>query len=99
MNNIFFPSKDWTPEKNNPFEINGNYGREWSMFTLSNDLRGRYSIRKQGCHDIFTLSVNPNYDDWMFRLSDFIEYETSYGRKIIVYIPEIKDPDSILNKV
>lgn len=98
MNNIFFPPKDWTPEKNNPFVQNGIYDGGWSLFNLNRDLRGKYGISKQG-QGIFTLSVNPNFDDWIFRLGDFIQYETYYGRKVIIHIPEIKNPKIIINEV
>ncbi|MDF2504911.1 hypothetical protein [Clostridium sp.] len=97
MHNIFFPPKDWTPQKNNPFTQYGTYDVSWSMFTLNCNLQGRYGIGKQG-KGIFTLSVNPNYDDWKFRLGDFIQYETYYHRKIIVHIPEIQSPNFIIEK-
>jgi len=82
-NRVFFAPDGWNFDKPNPFSVDGSYGSNWSALSLDEDLYSRYNVGSRGL-GVFSLVVNPEYDGWECRLSDFVQYESYYGRSIIV---------------
>ncbi|HEX3044577.1 MAG TPA: hypothetical protein VHY08_07465 [Bacillota bacterium] len=94
----FIAPSSWTPDLLNPFSKDGNYGIEWSGFCLNKNLQSGYSIGKQGA-GLFTLSVNPLFEGWQYRLGDFLQYEIDHGRKVILWNSEEWDYQIIIKEV
>jgi len=90
IGNIYVVQPDWTPEANNPFTIDGSYGVDWSSFVYDTAVDGYSNVRSNA--KVYSLTVNPETDKNNERLFDFVRYETSYNRKVIIRFPnEIRD--------
>ncbi|HEY8890331.1 MAG TPA: hypothetical protein VIM70_08755 [Clostridium sp.] len=86
MLNVYFASSNWKPTENNPFIADGSYGEKWSAFIYDDSINNLYTNVFPNTK-VYSLIVKPQIDKEFERLIDFVIYETSYGRNIILKIP------------
>ncbi len=80
-----FARPGWTPEQKNPFERDGKT-TDWAAFLYHNQGFG-YSHTYPGAK-IHTLVVRPEGDPEFIRLRDYVQYENSFCRTVILSAPE-----------
>lgn len=85
---IYYAEDNWTPLKNNPFSDDGQYGENWSAFVY--DAHIDYCTNMLNGAKVYTLRVSPEFDFQHERLFDFVRYETSYNRNLIIKSIEIE---------
>lgn len=83
---IYFAENTWLPSHDNPFTPGGGYGRQWSAFIYDDSISGSYTNACLGAK-VYTLAVKHRCDRDFEKLTDFVEYEASYGRNIILKVP------------
>lgn len=88
MRNIYFAQSDWRPIENNPFTTDGAYGESWSAFIYDESIMNSYTNFYPKAK-VYTVIANPRQDKYFHRLIDFVHYETSKGRNIIINIPHL----------
>ena len=81
---IHLADSNWCPLNRNPFSKNGLYGIEWSAFIY--DWEIPYYTNNYPDAKLHTLRFSPNADKDFLRLFDFLTYEESYGRNVILKI-------------
>jgi len=81
---IHLADSNWCPLNRNPFSKNGLYGIEWSAFIY--DWEIPYYTNNYPDAKLNTLRFSPNADKDFLRLFDFLTYEESYGRNVILKI-------------
>lgn len=96
MCKIFIAPEGWNPTKSNPFTANGEYGEQWSAFIYDEKI-GYYSNIYEDTF-VYVFRVNPEIDCSRERLLDYLNYETVYGRKVILSLPDYIDFNEILEK-
>ena len=83
MKNIHFVNPSFEPTYINP--ITGKpYDGKWIFLELVDD--NSFYIFNGGNDFVFRLAISKKSDDWQYRIFDFIEYESSYGKQIILSI-------------
>lgn len=88
MNIEILPS-DW--DENN---AKLNTPDKYSLFKTDLNIPG-FMMGKSPC-GCYAITVNPKVDDFADRLFDFITYEKSYNRRVLIYSPDF-DAQPILN--
>lgn len=78
----------WTPDSPNPFTSDGTYGEQWSCFRVVDS--GDFAVfNGRSSTGLYNATVNvqkcPNYKHM---LADFLRYETSHGRNVIISCPD-----------
>lgn len=81
---IYLADSYWCPLNRNPFSKNGVYGVEWSAFIY--DWKIPYFTNIYPNAKLHTVRFSPNADKGFLRLFDFLAYEESYGRNVILKI-------------
>lgn len=81
---IYLADSNWCPLNRNPFSENGLYGIEWSAFIY--DWEIPYYTNNYPDAKLHTLRFSPNADKNFLRLFDFLAYEESFGRNVILKI-------------
>jgi len=97
MLNIYFASSNWKPTDNNPFLADGSYGEKWSAFIYDESIKNSYTNVYPDTK-VYSLVVKPQSDKEFERLTDFVIYETSYDRNVILKIPD-NISESIVDKL
>lgn len=85
---IFYADKTWSPLNANPFSTDGEYGEDWSAFIYDTAIDYYSNVLKNA--KVYTLRVSPAIDTAYVRLRDFVKYELSYNRNVIIYMEESK---------
>lgn len=83
---MYFTNTEWTPIDDNPFTSDGSYGEEWSAFIYDELINSSYTNVYHNAR-VYTLTVKPQSDKDFGRLYDFVIYEISYSRNVILKIP------------
>lgn len=93
---IYITDSEWNPTLPNPFTADGKYGENWSSF-LYDDTIHRFSNIYTGAK-LYTLRFSPAADAENLRFFDFLRYELSYGRNVIVRFGVGMNAQKILNR-
>jgi hypothetical protein len=83
----------WDHESANPFTPDGSYGPYWSCFRVVESKWEPYGRTDRG---LYFISPRPDSPILARRLADFLRYEASYGRKVIVSCPEDFDMKALV---
>ena len=84
----------WDETQPNPFTPDGSYGPEWSCFRIVDEPGERScNYRKSGPYCWLPNRDVPGLET---RLADFLRYETSHGRKVIVSCLPGTDEDTFV---
>lgn len=75
----------WEHESDNPFTPNGSYDPGWGCFRVMESKWEPYGRTDKG---LYFVTARPDSPILARRLADFLRYEASYGRKVIVACPE-----------
>lgn len=84
MNNIYFVEQNFEPIYINPI-TEKPYDDSWILLKLVDD-DSFYIMNGNGGSDLFRLIISKKCDDWNYRIFDFIGYESSYNKQIIISI-------------
>lgn len=83
MGTIHFVNQNFVPSNINP--ITGEpYDTNWIFLELTDD--SSFYMFNGGNDFVFRLAISKKCDDWEYRVFDFMEYELSYGKNIILSI-------------
>lgn len=93
---IYIADSDWRPSLPNPFTENGAYGETWSSF-IYDDSIPYFSNVYPGTR-VYILRFSPVADIEYLRLFDFLRYELSYGRNVILKFCGGMNAREILNR-
>jgi hypothetical protein len=83
LGTIHFVNEKFEPNHINPI-TRKPYDANWILLELTDD--NSYYMFNGGCNFVFRLAISKKCDDWQYRVFDFIEYELSYGKHIIISI-------------
>ncbi|MCL2421041.1 MAG: hypothetical protein FWD03_04220 [Defluviitaleaceae bacterium] len=83
--NIFYADKSFEPSAANPFDNNLPYTDHWIMLKLLNTADFK-QFTGGGMGGVFRLIITKENIDWPYRLHDFIQYESTYGKNIILAV-------------
>lgn len=97
MEKICILDKDWSAELPNPFSNDGVYGEHFSILKIDENVNV-YMMGKSAC-GCFTLVLNPSAFDFCCRCSDFISYENSHGRCVLLHSKTFPVDTDFLNKL
>lgn len=83
---IYITEPGFEPKHINPF-TDERYTDDWIVFCLTNSTN--YEITNgRGNSSVYTLKVSKKCKQWEFNLMDFIEYENSYCKNMILSVDE-----------
>ncbi|KRQ87563.1 hypothetical protein ABG79_00364 [Caloramator mitchellensis] len=85
MANIYYTNVFFEPSTLNPFSENRWYDRNWIVLKLLDDA-DYFLFTGGGQESVFQVIVTKKCSDWKYRIMDFIEYETSHNKYIIVSV-------------
>ncbi|MFC5451647.1 hypothetical protein [Paenibacillus aestuarii] len=91
---IFNATSYWYPTDNNPFSEDGEYGDAWSCFIYDKTI-DNYSINYPSTK-VYVLRVSPDADVNHRRLFNFLNYELSYGRNVILKLCDGMDGQKLI---
>lgn len=92
---IYVADEKWFPTNDNPYSLDGAYGSNWSSFIYDESI-GFYSNIYPNTR-VYTLRVSSKIDTNYERLFDFLNYEISYGRNVIIKFPKDINADRVLS--
>lgn len=87
---IYYANSEWTPLQDNPFSIDGKYGENWSAFIYDESIQYYSNVIENT--KVYCLKVSPDLDRDFQRIKDFVNYEASNHRNIIVKVNEKLKP-------
>lgn len=93
---IYIADSEWNPTLPNPFAADGAYGENWSAFIYDDTIS--YFSNVYPDTKVYTLRFSPVADNGNQRFFDFLRYELSYGRNVIVKFCTGMDCQDILNR-
>jgi len=93
---IYLADSNWCPLDRNPFCDNGLYGVAWSAFIYDREIP--YYTNNYPDAKLHTVRFSPDADNANLRLFDFLSYEESYGRNVILKICAGIDAEKLLQK-
>lgn len=93
---IYTSDSEWNPTLLNPFTEDGAYGENWSAFLYDDTIA--YFSNVYPDTKVYTLRFSPTADIGNLRFFDFLQYELSYGRNVIVKFCVGMDGQGILNR-
>ncbi len=82
---IYFTNSSFNELQFNPFKNNEKYDDTWILFKLLDSTSFR-QYTGGGIDGIFQLVITKKNIDWEYRIFDFIQYETAYGKNIILAV-------------
>jgi hypothetical protein len=85
----------WEPSHPNPFTPDGTYSRGWGSFCVLGRDDDTF-ITAGGSDAPFGAQAGQRVPDLARRLCDFIRYERSYERQVIVAVPEGMDVEAMI---
>lgn len=88
---------DWRYSDPNPFTSNGEYSSEWSAFCILDEDHDQIVTGKNG-QGPFSARLGRRVPDLKERLVDFLKYENSYGRLVILSFPPLMDVDEYVTQ-
>lgn len=81
MSTLYFVGENFLPGHLNP--ITGKaYDSQWIFLELVDT--DEFYMFNGGNEFIFRLAISKKISDWKYRICDFIEYELSYGKRILI---------------
>lgn len=83
MGNVYFVGENFITAHINPI-TEQPYDNKWIFLELVND--DSFYIFSGGNDFVFRLAISKKCDDWKYRIFDFIEYELSHDKQIIISI-------------
>lgn len=83
---IYIADSTWYPTDTNPFTEDGTYGSKWSAFIYDLDIG--YFTNIYPYAKLHVLRFSPDIDKEHIRLFDFLTYELSYRRNVILKVCE-----------
>jgi hypothetical protein len=87
----------WGYSEPNPFTSNGEYGPEWSAFCILDEDHNQIFTGKSG-KGPFSARFGRQVPDLRVRLGDFLKYENTHGRRVIVSFPADMDVDEYVTQ-
>ncbi|WP_242867816.1 hypothetical protein [Clostridium sp. Marseille-P299] len=91
---IYIADSTWYPTDKNPFTLDGTYGEKWSAFIY--DLNITYFTNVYSNSKLHVLRFSPDADKEFLRFFDFLNYELSYQRNVILKVCEGMDAKSLV---
>ena len=85
----------WSHADKNPFNPDGAYGPHWSCFCLHDSETDQFFTGAAG-NGLFSARFGRRVDHLENRLIDFLRYENSHGRTVILSFPEDVDIDGFV---
>lgn len=83
MGTIHFVNEKFVPNQINPI-TREPYDTNWIFLELTDD--SSFYMFSGGNDFVFRLAISKKCADWQYRVFDFIEYELSYGKNVILSI-------------
>lgn len=77
---------EWNIDQPNPFTTDGAYGIQWSVFEICDRDDDRHVYRRAS-NGLFCFLAGRKTDKLESRLADFLYYERTHGRKVILSCP------------
>lgn len=93
---IYIADSFWYPTDSNPFTIDGTYGHNWSAFIYDHEISYFTNIYLGA--KLYVLRVCPDVDKEFLRLFDFLTYELSYERNVILKVCQGMDAVSVMTQ-
>lgn len=81
---IYIADSDWSPTKRNPFTTDGTYDENWSSFIYDPSITYFTNVYPES--KLHVIRFSPDADKNYIRLFDFLNYETSYQRNVIIKV-------------
>lgn len=81
---IYIADSDWNPTKSNPFTAKGLYDENWSAFLYDSDVS--YFTNVYPGANLHVIRFSSDADKNYIRLFDFLNYELSYQRNVILKV-------------
>lgn len=95
--NIYILPPGWNDSQPNPASDDGSYKNGFSLLKIDRTINGYImGLSPCGC---FSLTLNPAADDFLYRYSDFIQYENTYNRCILIYSEELIIKEAFINSL
>ncbi|MGN1410101.1 MAG: hypothetical protein ACI4XJ_07985 [Eubacteriales bacterium] len=93
---IYIADSKWNPTLPNPFTADGSYGENWSAFIYDDSTP--YFSNVYPDTKVYVLKFAPAADPENLRFFDFLWYEQSYGRNVIVRFCSGMNANEILSR-
>ncbi len=81
---IYIADSTWYPTDTNPFTEDGTYGSDWSAFVYDLDIGYFTNVYPEA--KLHVLRFSPAVDNEHIRLFDFLTYELSHNRNVIIKV-------------
>ena len=85
---IFYTNNTFNQYDLNPFDGNSPYSQEWILFKLIDKADDFRHLTTGGGDQVFRCIMTKEEKDQKYRLNDFIQYETTYNRNIILAVDD-----------
>jgi hypothetical protein len=89
---------DWGYSGPNPFTSNGEYGSDWIAFCILDEDHDQIFTGKSG-KGPFSARFGRQVPNIPERLVDFLKYENTHGRRVILSFPSKMDVDEYVTQV
>jgi len=83
---IFRVDNEFKQYEKNPFNNDEPYNDDWILIKLIDKADDFQMMTTGGKSQIFRFIITKEAKCWQYRIQDFIQYETSYGKNIILAI-------------
>ena len=93
---IFYADETWSPLNENPFSKDGGYGEDWSAFIYDLDIS--YFTNVYPDAKLHVLRFSPAADKEHIRFFDFLSYELSYNRNVIIKVSKGISAEDLLTQ-
>ncbi len=93
---IYIANDNWNPTNQNPYIPDGTYGSTWSSFIYDQTINITTNVYDNA--KVYVVRVSPESDMAFTRLFDFLYYEESYGRNVILKLTPGMYAADILNR-
>lgn len=93
---IYVADSRWYPTDTNPFKEDGTYGSDWSAFIYDLDIS--YFTNVYPDAKLHVLRFSPAADKEHIRFFDFLSYELSYNRNVIIKVSKGISAEDLLTQ-
>ena len=83
---IIYTDNTFCQYSRNPFDGNNPYSQDWILFKLIDKADDFHHLTTGGGNQVFRCIMTKEQKDWTYRINDFIQYESLYGKNIIIAI-------------
>jgi hypothetical protein len=85
---VFYADSNFKQYKLNPFDGDKPYDTSWILFNLIEKADDFQYLTTGGNNQIFRCIMTKEQKDWKYRLNDFLQYETTYEKNIILAVDD-----------